>query len=76
MMKAIGNGNANDFWQHELPPDKRINTDTSAAQRMALIENKYKAKLYCDRSGISDNQKVLNEVTKILRFIPITSFRN
>lgn len=66
MMKAIGNGNANDFWQHELPPDKRINTDTSAAQRMALIENKYKAKLYCDRSGISDNQKVLNE--KLLEF--------
>lgn len=62
LIKAIGNRNANDFWEHSLPPDKRINSDTPAPQRKAHIENKYKAKLYCDKISISDNQKVLNEV--------------
>lgn len=62
MMKAIGNRNANDFWEYHLSPDKRINSDTSSATRMAHIEDKYKAKLYCDKSIISDNPRVLNEV--------------
>ncbi|XP_056013170.1 arf-GAP with Rho-GAP domain, ANK repeat and PH domain-containing protein 1-like isoform X4 [Ostrea edulis] len=62
LIKAIGNRNANAFWEHSLPPDKRINSDTPAPQRKAHIENKYKAKLYCDKISISDNQKVLNEM--------------
>ncbi|XP_078325603.1 arf-GAP with Rho-GAP domain, ANK repeat and PH domain-containing protein 2-like isoform X9 [Crassostrea virginica] len=66
MMKAIGNRNANDFWEYHLSPDKRINSDTSSATRMAHIEDKYKAKLYCDKSIISDNPRVLNE--KLLEF--------
>jgi hypothetical protein len=71
LIKAIGNRNANDFWEYSLPPDKRINTDTSAPHRKAHIENKYKTKLYCDQISISDNQKALNEViltyrTKVL----------
>ncbi|XP_062580578.1 arf-GAP with Rho-GAP domain, ANK repeat and PH domain-containing protein 1-like isoform X2 [Saccostrea cucullata] len=62
LMKAIGNKNANEFWEKSLPQDTRINSDTSAPHRKAHIENKYKAKLYCDKISISDNQKALNEM--------------
>ncbi|VDI32247.1 Arf-GAP with Rho-GAP domain, ANK repeat and PH domain-containing protein 2 [Mytilus galloprovincialis] len=49
LMKAVGNENANKFWENRLQAVHGINTESSPINRKQFIQDKYERKLWIDQ---------------------------
>ncbi|ESO89466.1 hypothetical protein LOTGIDRAFT_165061 [Lottia gigantea] len=61
LMKAIGNANANNFWEHELIAELKIEPDSTSEKRKEFIQNKYKYKRYCRLHPAYADSHILNQ---------------
>lgn len=64
LMKAIGNGNANLFWEHDLMPDKKPTKESLPEERKKFIQAKYQQQCFSHKHPLANNKKELNEVRK------------
>ncbi|KAK6173548.1 hypothetical protein SNE40_016977 [Patella caerulea] len=61
LMKAIGNANANSFWESDLLPEQKIDKDSSTEQRKHFIQNKYRHKRHCQLHPAHQDVDILNQ---------------
>lgn len=61
MMQHIGNENANNFWEFNMDPSLKIDSNTSDVDRKIFIGNKYKKKLFINAHHRQSQMKLLNE---------------
>ena len=62
LMKAIGNGNANQFWEHDLLPIQKPTKDSLPEDRKKFTQLKYQQRHYSNQHEKAHNKKMLNEV--------------
>ena len=62
LMKAIGNGNANLFWEHDLLPIQKPTKDSLPEDRKKFTQLKYQQRRYSNQHSQAHNKKMLNEV--------------
>ena len=61
-MKAIGNGNANLFWEHDLLPIQKPTKDSLPEDRRKFTQLKYQQRHYSNQHAQAHNKKMLTEV--------------
>ncbi|XP_076446143.1 arf-GAP with Rho-GAP domain, ANK repeat and PH domain-containing protein 1-like isoform X2 [Babylonia areolata] len=61
LMKAVGNGNANLFWEHDLLPIQKIARDSLPEQRKTFAQLKYQSKRYSNQHPLAHDKRKLNE---------------
>ncbi|XP_064608879.1 arf-GAP with Rho-GAP domain, ANK repeat and PH domain-containing protein 1-like isoform X2 [Liolophura sinensis] len=61
LIVAIGNENANNFWEFDMLSDMEIESDTTAQQRKHHIEEKYKHRKFCRLHPKNANKTALNQ---------------
>lgn len=66
LIVAIGNENANNFWEFDMLSDMEIEDETSAQQRKHHIEEKYKHRKFCRLHPKNANKTALNQVSETL----------
>ena len=60
-MKAIGNGNANLFWEHD-PSIQKPTKETLPEERKKFAQCKYQRRYYSKQHAKADSKRALNEV--------------
>ena len=61
-MKAVGNGNANVFWEHNLSPNQKPSKDSETNQRKTFAQTKYQKRQYSNQHPDANFQNRLNQV--------------